>query len=106
MKYIILLLDLFVGECQINSRAYIKTVLIDAIVKYKGSNKMIFGTNSDKAPQPIQVKKLVLVLLSSRILGYGIEKLPKEKESDEQKYNEMYAFLQRQKVMMVLIQTN
>ena len=50
----------------------------------------MFGVNSDKAPAQILVKKLMLVLLAARILGYAIENKPsKENRSvkDKIEYN-------------------
>ena len=36
---------------------------------------MLFGANSDKKPTPILVKKALLVLLASGLLGYKISSL-------------------------------
>ena len=44
--------------------------MIDLIRKYKGCNRLIFGVKSDKQPAPIDVKKLVLILVTARILGH------------------------------------
>jgi hypothetical protein len=45
--------------------------LVDAIKKYPKSNHMIFGsTGSDKRPEPILVKKLILMLNRANILKY------------------------------------
>ena len=39
--------------------------------KYPGSNQLIFGVKSKKEPQPILVKKMILVLIASNILGHA-----------------------------------
>ena len=66
------LLDLFVGENRIDGRPIIKTILINAIAKYPSSNRLLFGVISNKKPAPILVKKALLVLLASGLLGYKI----------------------------------
>jgi hypothetical protein len=35
---------------------------------------LLFGTNSEKKPEPILVKKLILMLLGAKILQYVIER--------------------------------
>ena len=66
------LLDLFLGENRIDGRPSIKTILLNAIVDYPSSNRLIFGANTDKKPTPILVKKALLVLIASGLLGYKI----------------------------------
>ena len=87
------LLDLFVGEHQTPSRAYLGSVLVKAIVKYKNANRIIFGVNSNKAPAKILVKKLILLLLAARILGYAIEKKRSKEDNDKTEYNEIHGYL-------------
>ena len=51
--------------------------LVDAIKKYPGSNRMIFGTNTEKRPEPILVKKLVLMLIAAKIVRHYPERKEK-----------------------------
>ena len=53
----------------------------------------MFGVNSNKAPAQILVKKLMLLLLAARILGYAIEKKPSKEDNDKTEYNEIYGYL-------------
>ena len=66
------LLDLFIGEKRIECRPSIKTILPNATMEYSSSNRLLFGSNSDKKPIPFLVKKDSLVLLASGILRYKI----------------------------------
>ena len=66
------LLDLFLGENRIHGKPSIKTILLNAIVDYPSSNRLIFGANTDKKPTPILVKKALLILIASGLLGYKI----------------------------------
>ena len=56
--------------------------LVDALKKYPGSNWMMFGTNSEKWPEPILVKKLVIMLIAAGILRY----YPEQKEKSPGKF--------------------
>ena len=47
------------------------TVLLDQI-KYPGCNGLVFGVNSNKAPPPIMVKQMLLVLKSVNILSHVV----------------------------------
>ena len=53
-----------------NTPAILDKDLVEAIRKYPDSNRMIFGTNSNKSPEPIQVKKLILMLIGAKILRH------------------------------------
>ena len=64
------LLWIFSGDNQISGEITFDPALIDLIRKYKGCNRLIFGVKSDKQPAPIDVKKLVLILVTARILGH------------------------------------
>ena len=52
-----LLMDLFSGSNRIRGDITFIPVLLDHIKKYKGCNRLVFGVNSDKSPQPIMIKK-------------------------------------------------
>jgi hypothetical protein len=56
--------------------------LVDAVKNFKGSNRLIFGVNSDKPPEPILVKKMLLMLIGAKILVYHTER----KEKSEGKF--------------------
>jgi hypothetical protein len=56
-----------VGPCVILDIRRIETV-IKAIKEMQHSGRLIFGTNSDKPPAPILVKKLLLMLIAAGIL--------------------------------------
>lgn len=46
------------------------SVLIDFVRKYKWCNRLILGVKSDKQPPPIDVQKIVLILVCVQLLGY------------------------------------
>ena len=48
-----LLLDLFLGVNRVEGRSDITTILLNAIVEYPSSNRLVYGMNSDKKPNPI-----------------------------------------------------
>ena len=64
-------MDLFSGVNRISEAITFDPVIVDSIVNYKESNRLIFGVKSDKKPAPIEVKKLVLILVSAGILGHS-----------------------------------
>ena len=84
------LLDLFLGENRIEVRPSIKTILLNAIVDYPNSHRLIFGANSNKKPPPILVLKALLVLISSGLLGYKISSVVIEGVTT---HGEIYAHL-------------
>ena len=83
-------LDLFLGENRIECKPSIKSILLDAIVEYPNSNRLLFGTNTDKKPAPVLVKKALLVLIASGLLGY---KISSAKVDGVTTHSEIYAHL-------------
>ena len=73
-----MLLDLFLGENRIDQRPSIRSVLLNAMVGYPNSHRLIFGINSDKKPTPVLVKKALLVLIASGLLEYKISSVVKD----------------------------
>jgi hypothetical protein len=71
------LLQIFLGSALMQSRPVLDKDLVEAIKNFKGSNRLLFGTNSEKKPEPILVKKLILMLLGAKILQYVIERKEK-----------------------------
>jgi hypothetical protein len=71
------LLQLFTGPNFMKTPTVLDKELVDAIKKYPGSNRLIFGTNTSKKPEPILVKKLILLLLGAKILRYYTERKEK-----------------------------
>ena len=65
-----IIMDLFSGENRISGAITFNPVLLDSIIKYKGCNPLIFGVKSNKKPAPIEVNKLLLILISACILGH------------------------------------
>ena len=49
-----------------------KKIILNAIVDYPSSNRLLFGTNSDKKPTPVLVKKDLFVLIATGLQGYKI----------------------------------
>ena len=75
------LLQLFLGSDAIKSRPTLDKELVDAVKNYPGSNRLIFGVNSDRKPEPKLVKQLILMLLAAKILRYYTQ----QKTSDDGK---------------------
>ena len=75
-------MDLFSGENRIAGAITFDPAFVDSIIKYKRSNRLIFGVKSDKKPAPIEVKKLVLILVSAGILGHSATVATSEKEGE------------------------
>ena len=65
------IMDLFSGENRISGTITFYPMLIESIIKYKGCNRLVFGVKSDKKFAPIEVKKLVMILVSAGILGHS-----------------------------------
>ena len=57
---------------------------------YSNSHRIIFGVNSVKKPTPVLVKKSLLVLIASGLLGYEISSIVKDGVTT---YGEIYAHL-------------
>ena len=68
------LMQLFLGPLSMVTRPVIDKALVDSIRNFKGSNRLIFGVNSDKKPEPLLVKKTILMLLAARILNYVVDR--------------------------------
>ena len=71
MGVCIVLMDLFSGKNRISGDITFVPVLLDKIKKYPGCNKLVFGVNSKKDPQPIMVLKTILVLIAANILFHA-----------------------------------
>jgi superfamily II DNA helicase RecQ len=67
------LLQVFLGEDSI-AKATLDKELVDAIRKFKGSNRVLFGTKSDKKPEAGTVKKMILVLMAAKIMKYNTKR--------------------------------
>jgi hypothetical protein len=63
------LLQVFLGDDPV-SKATLDKELVVAIRKFKGSNRLLFGIKSDKKPEAVTVKKMILVLLAAKIMKY------------------------------------
>ncbi len=55
-------MQIFLGQAQMRSRPILDKDLVDGIKNFDGSNRLIFGTNTNKKPEPVLVKKLILML--------------------------------------------
>jgi hypothetical protein len=66
--------QLFVGPNQMTARPVLDKSLIDCIKNFKGSNGAMFGINSDRKPEPLLVKKAILMLLGAKILQHVAER--------------------------------
>jgi len=66
-----ILMDLFSGNNRISGDITFVPVLLDKIKKYPGCNQLVFGVKSKKDPQPIMVKKIVLVLIAANIICHA-----------------------------------
>ena len=73
---------------KIHQRSSIRSVLLNAIVDYPNSHRLIFGVNSVKKSTPVLVKKSLLVLIASGLLGYKISSVVKDVVTT---HGEMYA---------------
>jgi hypothetical protein len=77
------LLQLFVGPKAMPGRPSIEKEFVDAIRTFESSNRLLFGVNSNKKPEPILVKKMIVMLLAANILNYTAERklLPNKQTS-------------------------
>ena len=64
-------MDLFSGENQISGAITFDPVFINSIIKYKLCSFLIFGVESGTKPAPIEVKMLVLILVSAGSWGHS-----------------------------------
>ena len=86
----LVLMDLYSGENRISGTITFDPVLLTAIKKYPDCNRLVFGVDTNKSPTPIQVKKLILVLLAAKILCYTAtvkETTENEATNKDKKYN-------------------
>jgi superfamily II DNA helicase RecQ len=67
-------LQLYFGEHPMKNRPTIDKELVDAIKSYPGSNRLLFGINSNKKPEPVLIKKMIMMLLAAKILRYVTER--------------------------------
>jgi hypothetical protein len=51
--------------------------LVNAIKNFPGSNCLLFGIKSKKKPEPIMIKKMILMLLAARMMRYVTERKEK-----------------------------
>jgi hypothetical protein len=77
------LLHLFVGPLSMAGRPTIEKEFVNAIRKFKNSNRLLFGINSDKSPLPKHIKKMIVMLLAANIIDYSAD----QKETSKGKYN-------------------
>jgi len=77
-----LLTKLFIGGVDANGQRVpslsdrtVPDGIVKAIQDFPGSRKLLFGgkTTSEKPPEPIKVKKVLLLLLAAQILAFAIE---------------------------------
>ena len=71
-------LQLFLGGDAIKSKPTLDKELVNAVKNYPGSNRLLFGINSDRKPEPKLVMQLVLMLLAAKILKYNTERKTSE----------------------------
>jgi hypothetical protein len=67
-------LQLYFGENPMKNRPTIDKELVEAIKNYPGSNRLLFGINSNKKPEPVLIKKMIMMLLAAKILRYVTER--------------------------------
>ena len=78
-----IVLDLFAGPNAMKVPAVLDKALVDALKAYPESNRLLFGMNSKKKPEPVLLKKMILMLLAARILTYNVD--TKESSDKQQK---------------------
>ena len=71
-------MQLFLGGDAIKSKPTLDKELVNAVKNYPGSNRLLFGVNSDRKPEPKLVKQLVLMLLAAKILKYNTDRKTSE----------------------------
>jgi superfamily II DNA helicase RecQ len=71
------ILQLFTGPNFMKTPTILDKDLVDAIKKYPGSNRLIFGKKTTKKPEPILIKKLIMMLLGAKLIRY----FPERKET-------------------------
>jgi hypothetical protein len=68
------LLQLFAGPNAMAGRPSIEKEFVTAIRNFKNSNRLLFGVNSDKKPEPKHVKKMIVMLLAAKIIDYSADR--------------------------------
>jgi hypothetical protein len=63
--------DVFLGDSA-TGHLTLGESLISAVRQYLGSNSLMFGWKATNKPEPRNVKKVVLLLVAARILGFRI----------------------------------
>jgi hypothetical protein len=66
------LFDIFLGE-HATGNLTLGDTLIVALRQYPSSNNLMFGWKANNKPEPRHLKKVVLLLLSAKILGFRIQ---------------------------------
>jgi hypothetical protein len=95
------LMDVFLHQRQHNPVLIVDTSLVDAIRDYKSPNgvdskELILSSKSKGKIRPIDVKKVILMLLSAGVLGLEPKFTPAQKQDDKEKDDkvEFHATLQ------------
>ena len=78
-----IILDLFVGRNAMQVPPVLDKALVEALKNYPGSTPLLFGTNTEKKPEPVLLKKMILMLLAAKILTYTVE--TKESSTEDKK---------------------
>jgi hypothetical protein len=63
--------DVFLGENAVDNLT-LGNNLISAIQQYPASNNLQFGWKGNNKPEPCHLKKVVLMLVAAKILGFHI----------------------------------
>jgi hypothetical protein len=74
------LFDLFLGEHASTAPLTLGDSLISAIWQHPLSNNLMFGWLASNKPEPRHLKKVVLMLVAAKILGFRIHYLDDDKE--------------------------
>ena len=78
----LVLMDLFSGDNRISGDITFIPVLLDRIKKYPNANRIVFGVKSNKEPEPVMIKKMLLMLIASNILRHTFAIVSDDKASD------------------------
>lgn len=66
------LLDLFLSERIMDNPSFDKGGIIDSLRNYPGAQMSFFGVNSKALPKPIDIKNLLLMLLTAGIIKHCV----------------------------------